>query len=317
MIFFGTDSFSISALKALKDKGIIPTHIVTVPDKPQGRKLVMTPPLIKIWAEAENIPVLQFEKLNTEVEEKIKLLNPDIFVVASYGKIIPERILDISLFGALNIHPSLLPKYRGSSPLQYTILNNEVEVGVTIIKMDKEMDHGPIVDVKKFSHEELIKKYQTLDIAKSSTSNPTWPFSYNELESVLAHTGGEMIAKVLTKFISGDISEKEQDHSLATFTKKIEKEDGLLNTEDKAYLDIKTLQNELQGEIGFKNFLKYKAFIGWPGISFFIQKGAEAIRIKVKDASWDDEKNQMNLLKLIPDGKNEMSFKDFINYLAN
>ena len=208
MIFFGTSAFSIHVLNRLLEHGITPDVIVTVPDKPQGRKLLLTPPPVKVWAEEHNIPCLQFVKLNEEAVSALTDLKPVVFIVASYGKIIPQSVLDIPTHGCLNVHPSLLPKFRGASPLQTSILNDEQNTGVVIIKMDKEMDHGPIV-------------------ARSEVSISPWPLSTSELEEKLAYEGADILAKALPSYLDGSLVPEEQDHSNETFTKKIEKEESV------------------------------------------------------------------------------------------
>src|SRR5680860_262300 len=126
--FFGTDKFSIQVLETLKEQSYLPTLIITVPDQPKGRKLILTPPQVKTWAEENNIPYLQPIKLKSLLDQTSakETLIPDsssfdFFLVASYGKIIPQEILDLPKIGTLNIHPSLLPKYRGATPLESTI----------------------------------------------------------------------------------------------------------------------------------------------------------------------------------------------------
>ena len=282
MIFFGTSAFSIHVLNRLLEHGITPDVIVTVPDKPQGRKLLLTPPPVKVWAEEHNIPCLQFVKLNEEAVSALTDLKPVVFIVASYGKIIPQSVLDIPTHGCLNVHPSLLPKFRGASPLQTSILNDEQNTGVVIIKMDKEMDHGPIV-------------------ARSEVSISPWPLSTSELEEKLAYEGADILAKALPSYLDGSLVPEEQDHSNATFTKKIEKEDGEISLTD----------------LGRTAYLKYKAFDVWPGVYFFTERKGIKIRVKVKVASWDEATSTMDILTVLPEGKNEMSWKEFQNYLLS
>ena len=282
MIFFGTSAFSIHVLNRLLEHGITPDVIVTVPDKPQGRKLLLTPPPVKVWAEEHNIPCLQFVKLNEEAVSALADLKPDVFIVASYGKIIPQTILDIPTHGCLNVHPSLLPKFRGASPLQTSILNDEQNTGVVTIKMDKEMDHGPIV-------------------ARSEVTVVPWPLSTSELEEKLAYEGADILAKALPAYLDGSLVPEEQDHSKATFTKKIEKEDGEISLSD----------------LGRTAYLKYKAFNVWPGVYFFAERKGIKIRVKVKAASWNDAASTMDILKVLPEGKNEMTWKEFQNYLLS
>jgi methionyl-tRNA formyltransferase len=295
MIFFGTSTFSIHVLDKLKELDIVPDFIVTVPDKPAGRKLTLTPPPVKIWANENNIKCLQFEKLDDQAVTTLKDLDDsDIFIVASYGKIIPQGVLDIPLHGCLNVHPSLLPKLRGATPLQTSILHDMRETGVTIIKMDAKMDHGPIVAM----HEEKI--------------NP-WPMNIIDLEKKLAQKGAELVAEVLPKYIASKAKLIEQDHESATFTKKIAKEDGLIESE------IIDYEGKVAGDAGYTTYLKYQALFEWPGLYFFMnaEKNGADVRVKVKEAKWDDTDSTFSILKVTPEGKNEMTWKDFLNYISS
>ncbi len=282
MIFFGTSTFSIHVLNRLLENGIKPDVIVTVPDKPQGRKLIMTPPPVKVWALEHSINCLQFAKLNEEAVTTLKELNPDVFIVASYGKIIPQSVLDVPSSGCLNVHPSLLPKFRGASPLQTSILEDEQNTGVVIIKMDKEMDHGPIV-------------------ARREVTVTPWPPTTSELEEKLAVIGADILTEALPSYLDGTLVREEQDHSKATFTKKIEKEDGEISLSD----------------LGRKAFLKYKAFDVWPGVFFFTERKGISMRVKVKAAAWNETACTMDILRVLPEGKNEMTWKEFQHYLLS
>jgi methionyl-tRNA formyltransferase len=273
-IFFGTTEFSVIVLEELKKQGYLPALVITVEDKPKGRKLVLTPSPVKLWAEKEKIPCLQPKTLRApEIILKIEEYSPsgfDIFIIFSYGKIIPENILNMPRYGTLNLHPSLLPRLRGASPVKSAILT-ENKTGVTIIKLDKEMDHGPILMQEKINM-------------------PEWPPYESDLENKLAQEGGKMLAGLLPDFLDGKIVEKEQDHALATFCGKIEKTDGLLNMED----DPET------------NLRKIRAFHVWPGAYFFQNEK----RIIVKRAHL--ENNKLILDRVLPEGKREMDYKDFI-----
>jgi methionyl-tRNA formyltransferase len=276
IIFFGTSIFSVEVLEQLKARGLIFDAIVTTVDKPQGRKLIMTPPPAKIWATENNVKVFQFEKLKDSVDE-LKNLNPDLFIVASYGKIIPQSILDLPKKGALNIHPSILPEYRGASPLQTCILDDSKNIGVTIIKMDAEMDHGPIVAMKKVDVE-------------------NWPVNVLELKKILGKEGSDILIASLEEYLDGSLKLVEQDHSKATFTKKITKANG--------EIDINGDQ--------WKNYLKTQAFFGWPGTFFFTERHGKKIRVKINSASFDKENNKMMIEKVTPEGGKEMAYADFL-----
>jgi methionyl-tRNA formyltransferase len=272
-VFFGTNAFAVAVLEELKKHNFLPTLIITTEDKPKGRKLVLTPPETKVWAEKNSISYIQPNTLKTEeVVEKIKSYNVDFFVVASYGKIIPQIVLDIPQYGTLNVHPSLLPKLRGASPIESAILL-ENETGVTIMKLDAQMDHGPIVSQKK--------------ILEWEGNNP--PHA-DDLEKTLAHEGGKLLAEIIPEWISGKVSEVEQDHTKATFCKKIEKSDGEINLSDDAE----------------KNIRKIRAYHIWPTAYFF----DDGKRIIVKQAHIEDAK--LILDRIIPEGKKEMSYTDFL-----
>src|SRR3990170_1816171 len=153
LIFFGTPLFGQVVLQKLLDENFNVVAIVTQPDRPVGRDQKLTPSPVKTLAKERKIkvftPASKTELLATG--SRLLALKPDLFVVASYGMIIPQEILELPEKGALNVHPSLLPKYRGASPIQAAILNGETETGVTIILMDEQMDHGPILAQEKIA----------------------------------------------------------------------------------------------------------------------------------------------------------------------
>ena len=273
-VFFGSDSIATSVLNELEKAGYVPSVLVCGEDKPKGRGLVITAPPAKIWAEKRNIPVLQPKKLDDNFISQLATGNWQLGIVASYGKIIPKAILDIPENGFLNVHPSLLPKLRGASPIESTILNED-KAGVTIIKLDEEMDHGSIVAQKEIPTNE-------------------WPPHYKELERLLGTEGGKLLAEIVKDFVAGKIKLQEQDHSKATFTKKIKKEDGLI---------------DLSGNPE-TNLRKIRAFEEWPGAYFFHKAAKKEVRVKIADAHLEDK--ALILDKVIPEGKKEMSWQDFL-----
>ncbi len=233
LIFFGTSKFAVPILEALLQRYEV-AAVVTRPDEPVGRKQILTPSPVKAFltekkiniGEVEpprevrplslqdisqretKIEILQPEKLSPLLP-RLKELQPDLIIVAAYGKIIPEAIIDLPPLGCLNVHPSLLPRFRGPSPIQYTILNGDKETGVTIIKIDKEADHGPIV-----GRSNLPGRF---DLQKLNSQ---------ELMSVFAEQRAQLLTDTLPKYINGEITPQEQDHAKATFTKLLAKEDG-------------------------------------------------------------------------------------------
>ena len=148
-VFFGTPDIAVDTLEALKQNGLIPSLIVTAPDRPQGRKMLLTPPPVKIWAEKNKIQFLQPEALNRDSLYSLLTTNYSLFIVVAYGKIFPEWLINLPKYDTLNVHYSLLPKYRGAAPVQVAILTGDTKTGVTIQKMVYELDAGPIIAQKK------------------------------------------------------------------------------------------------------------------------------------------------------------------------
>lgn len=260
----------MSVLEELYKKNIVPTLLVTTPDSKVGRGLILTPSPVKVWGEKHDIDVLE-----NHTDEILLNTEWDLFIVASYGKILPQELLDLPNKGVLNVHPSLLPKFRGASPIVSAILEDEQETGVSIMLLDEKMDHGPIV-------------------AQASVAVDNWPPKASVLEDILVIEGGKLLAEVIPLYMKGDITPEAQNHDNATFTKKITKEDGLLNLEDD----------------GYKNFLKIQAFENWPGTYFFVNDK----RVKITDADYDGE---LVINKVIPEGKKEMNYEDFLRGLPS
>jgi len=209
IIFFGTTEHSTLMLeKLLQMKDIAVPLIITKKGKPAGRGLKALPSPIALFANEHGVPVTEIEKTQ-EAAETLKKLNPDLFFVVDFGKIIPQDILNIPSKGTINFHPSLLPQYRGPSPIIAPILNGDTETGFSFMLLDAEMDHGPILYQKKIA------------IDSDDTAGT--------LEKKLFERGIEKLEYVMTKYLSGKIEPTEQDHSKATTTKLIKKEDALVN----------------------------------------------------------------------------------------
>ena len=270
--FFGTPDYAVIVLEKLKIAGFSIAFVVTNPDRPQGRKMLLTPPPVKVWAESNGVAVLQPETLkDAAFEEKLKSFSCDVFVVMAYGKIIPDSILNIPPHKTLNIHPSLLPKFRGPSPIEAAILADEKNTGVTIMRLDSQMDHGPIVTQKEITVE-------------------PWPPKAHELGSTLVQEGADLLIALLPDWIAGKITDKEQDHAQATYCKMIKKENGLIDLSDDSY----------------RNFLKIQAYDGWPS-AFFMKDGK---RVKITKASWID--NSLVISEVVPEGRAAMPYQDFL-----
>jgi len=273
IIFFGTPRFGATILEGLIKNNYKPVLVITAPDKPVGRKQILTSPPVKKIAEKYNITVTQPEKIK-EAAIEIKNLNPDLIICAAYGQIIPKEILEIPKHGCLNIHPSLLPKYRGASPIQTVILNGDKETGVTIILMDEKMDHGPIITQTKYKIPDDI--------------------NHKELDSALAKQGVHLLVKTLPKWINSEIEAKAQDESKTTYTKILKKEDGKINW--------KKSVEEIERQI--------RAFCPWPGTFAFIKHKSEILRVKILEAGISKEK-KLIIKKLQPEGKKVMTLEEF------
>ncbi len=229
-----------------------------------------------MWADKNNIDVVQPETLEENgIKELLENSEWDFFVVVAYGKIFPEWILNIPQYGVLNVHPSLLPKLRGPSPIETSIIQDEKKTGVSIILLDSKTDHGPI-------------------LAQASVDIENWPPKASVLEDILAKEGGKLLAEVIPLLCSKKIEAEEQNHEEATFTKKLLKEDGLIDLNDDPY----------------KNFLKIRAYDTWPGTFFFVDKNNKKIRIKIVDAEFKN--GELLITSVIPEGKKEISYQDFL-----
>lgn len=217
-IFFGTPQFAVIILEALIKAGYTPALVITAPDKPKGRGQKLTSPPVKILSEKYDIPVMQPPRLNDQsVRERIVAVAPDLLIVAAYGKIIPKIILDVPRKGGVNVHPSLLPRYRGPSPIQAAILNGDATTGVTVMLMDEEMDHGPILAQRIFRE------------VQPPAGGLTSQYTTENLSEKLAELGAELLIETIPKWLNGEITPKKQDHEKATYTKIITKEDGRID----------------------------------------------------------------------------------------
>lgn len=225
ILFFGTPEFSLPSLRSLISEGYRLAGVVTNPDEPAGRKQILTPPPVKAFAQKRGIPVFQPPSLTDEHLAK-ELPEADLFIIVAYGKIIPKKIFDIPRNGALNIHPSFLPRWRGPSPIQYTILSGDSETGVTIIRLDERMDHGPIIANSKL---QIIPRLQSNRDPGASRLGTNYKITYPELHDKLAKLGALLLVETLPKWLRGEIKPLPQDEAQATYSKILKKEDSRIN----------------------------------------------------------------------------------------
>ena len=277
-IFFGTGTIAVGALSAMREINVVPSLIVTAPDRPASRGRTLSPSAVATWAANENVETLKPEKLDSEcisnLEVRRSALEARVFAVIDYGAFLPKRLIEASPRGILNMHPSLLPRLRGPSPIRSAILTDEKITGVTVMLIDEKMDHGQIVAQKKIAI-------------------PEWPPRGRGLDALLANEGGKLLAEIMPLWVQDEIEAREQNHDVATYCQQFSKEDGLLDLHADAY----------------QNLLKIRAFDGWPGTYTFFEKDGKQIRVQVLDAHITNEKLILDIVK--PEGKKEMPYADF------
>lgn len=295
IVFFGSSEFSIASLKACLDSGIQVSLVITTPDVQKGRGLQTQPTPVKILAEKNNLPVIDPQKLkNTEILENVKKISPDYFVVASYGKMIPSDWLKIPAKLAINVHPSLLPKYRGAAPINWPILNGDTETGLSLAEVTDKLDAGDIFYQKKF------------------------PLSENDnaqtLGKKLEDASYEALKQTLLKLKAGETPPRTaQDETESCYARKLAKEDSAILWSRSA-LEINRQIRGLQP---------------WPGTSTFFQglpvqileakvsentsagKPGTIVHILKQSFSVQTGKGSIEILRVKPAGKSEMSAGDF------
>lgn len=278
-VFFGTPEYARITLEVLVKNGFMPSLVVCSPDAPVGRKQILTPPPVKVFANEHNIPVFQPEKINETAIQIILDYSPSYAVVAAYGKILPSELIDALPYGFLNIHPSLLPKYRGPAPLEAPILNNDDKTGISIMLLDSLIDHGPLLKVEEYP---LIGDEYAKDLGV-----------------ILFEKGAETLCEIIPKWLSGEIDSIDQDHTEASFTKKITKSNAKIELQE----DPKKL------------WAKWRAYYPWPGMYFEIEHAGKQMRVKINMATFENNNSggEFKILRVTPEGKHEISYEDFKN----
>lgn len=296
IVFMGTPDFAVPCLERLINDGHNILSVVTREDKPVGRKKVLTPPPVKVTACNNNIPVLQPKVLrdNDEIYLKLKELNPDLIVVVAYGRILTKEILDLPKYGCVNVHGSLLPKYRGASPIQWSIVCGDTITGVTTMLMDEGLDTGDMLLTRE------------IEIAKSDT--------YETLHDKMSVVGAEALAETISLLEKGNITPKKQPQDGVSYAPIITKQMG--------QLDFRKSAEELDCLV--------RGFTPWP-LSYFYYEGR---RFKVYSATVSEktakepgtlfyEKGRiliacgnstaLEIEEICPDGSKKMNSASFIN----
>lgn len=299
VVYMGTPDFAVGALEALIEAGHQVTAVVTQPDKPKGRgkEVQMSP--VKACALKYNIPVLQPVKIKeAEAVETLRTYQADIFVVAAFGQILSEEILAMPKYGCVNIHASLLPKYRGAGPIQWAIINGEKITGVTIMRMDKGLDTGDML----FQKEVAIAPDETADT----------------LHDKLAEAGAHLIVEALAKIEAGDVTPVKQKDEESCYAKMLTKAMGRIDWQ----MEAEKLDCLIRGLIswpGASTIFRGKSLKIWKeevvseqdGFSTKAQPGT-VIRVE-KDAFYvQTGKGILKILEVQPEGKKRMAVKDFL-----
>ncbi|MHB8588595.1 MAG: methionyl-tRNA formyltransferase [Candidatus Dormibacteraceae bacterium] len=236
MVFAGTAEFAVPSLKALVDSGHDVQLVITQPDRPARRGMKLTPPPVKLSAQELGLEVYQPERIREpQAAERLRRLEPDLLVVVAYGQIVPASVLAIPSLGAINVHASLLPRHRGAAPVAHAILAGDSETGVTIMRMDEQLDHGPILAMRATA------------IAAGEDAMG--------LTSRLAGTGAELLVETLEHL--EEIKAVEQDHGAATVAPRFRREDGELGWERGA--------QEIDRRV--------RALVPWPGVTLPTKRG--------------------------------------------
>ncbi len=299
-VFFGTPEFAAVILEKLIEAGFVPAAVVCNPDRPAGRKKIVTPPPVKRLLIEEfdglNIAIYQPEKLS-EIKRLLSDIDCQLFIIAAYSKIIPKEILDIPQLGSVGVHPSLLPKYRGPSPIQTALLNGDEKTGVTLFLTDEKIDHGPILVQQELNYE-LNLPHQRTETADCAT-----------LTQKLAKLSGDLLVKTLPDIENKIRNAQPQDESLAVYTAKFKTEDG--------FVDFNDLKTALRGESKTAEFIerKIRALNPEPGVFTVIGKNGENKRIKLLSAAL--EGGRLKLAVIQPEGKkpliDSVAIKRYIN----
>lgn len=297
ILFMGTPDFALFSLRALVEAGEDVIGVVTQPDKPKGRGYTLTPPPVKVYAEGRGIPVYQPKTLRgEEFAALLSELNPDLCVVAAYGKILPANVLDYPKFGCINIHGSLLPEYRGAAPMQRAILDGKRETGITTMMMDVGLDTGDML--------------LTEAVAIEPNDN------FETVHDKLGACGARVLLRTLEALRAGTLVRRKQDDSLATYAAKIEKSDCVIDFSR----DAETVHNQIRGlspiPLAFTHTPDGKMLKVIAAEPTEWQGEADAGRVVSLEGGRITVacgRGAIALLTVLPEGKKRMGAADFIN----
>ncbi|MCR2820773.1 methionyl-tRNA formyltransferase [Lederbergia panacisoli] len=301
IVFMGTPDFSVPVLRSLIENGFDILAVVTQPDRPVGRKKVLTPPPVKVEAERHGIHVLQPERIRDEQSaNEIINLNPDLIVTAAYGQILPTSILEAPKYGCINVHASLLPELRGGAPIHYSILQGKEKTGITIMYMVDKLDAGDIIS--------------QVEVPISEDDN------VGTLHDKLSIAGSDLLMDTIPKLILGEIKARPQDHDKATFAHNIKREQEKINWQD----DGEKIYNQIRGLCPWP--VAYTTFQGqvwkvWKAEKITVSAGHRPgeIILMEQDGFIISTGNNIGIriLELQPAGKKKMSAQQFLHGAGN
>lgn len=298
VIFMGTPDFSVVVLKGLVQAGYDIKAVVTQPDKPVGRKRKLTPSPVKVYAQTQELPILQPTKLSGSSEaEQIKTLSPDFIITAAFGQFLPTSVLNVAKIAAVNVHGSLLPKYRGGAPIQMSIMNGESETGITVMYMAKKMDAGDMLAEKKVA----------IDADETSGS----------LFEKLSIVGRDLLLETLPEIISGTVQPTPQVESEATFAYNLTPEQEKLDFHQSA----DALEHQVRAlnpdPVAYTYFEEQRIKIWFAKAVPVAQTGEPgSILVRTKKQmilATGDSKQGLSILELQPAGKSKMPIVSFLN----
>jgi len=303
VVFLGTPDFVVEVPKTLSRAGVSIMQVVTGEAKPTGREQVLTETPVALWAKREGVEVLTPNRWDNDFFEKVRIVwkEVDAVVLAAYGKMIPERFLDLPKLGFVNLHPSLLPKFRGASPVAGAIVASEEKTGITWMRMDGELDHGPVL-----KQEEVI-------IDKEETSG--------ELTWRLFKMGARKLQEILEELASGLLKGKEQDDAKASFTRRLKREDGFLPREwifkamagEEVGVEIvppPLINRKIKITPGLV-FNLVRGLTPWPGVWTEIGGIGKTKRLKIIKASFEAT-GKLKLIEVQLEGKKQSSYIQFV-----
>ena len=304
VVFFGTPAFAVPTLEALTQSRHKVVAVVSQPDRPKGRGQQLQPTPTHVVGSKHGIPVVQPTKIRDEgFLEAIRALHPDLGVVVAFGRILPDALLAIPRLGMINVHASLLPRYRGAAPIQRAVLAGDTETGVTIMRVETELDAGPM-----FSK-------ATLPIPPDATSG--------DIEAQLAVLGAELLVPVVDALADGRAVETPQDHGQATHAAKITKEEGVIDWRAPA----EVIHNQVRGlqpwplastHLGGTRYVIRKSTPWLPALAGSSTSGGSAAPGTILRARGDEflvvcgDNTVLNILEVQPEGRRTMTAREFL-----